>query len=59
MNMQKFKKWWDAERVGRPEEDTSQDYCPTNGGAVCYVLFWSMWGLGFFLWAICQEPSIK
>ena len=33
-------KWWKAERKGRVEEGTSQDYCPTNGGAILYVLFW-------------------
>ena len=39
----KFKTWWNAERVGRVEEGTSQDYCPTNGGAICYGLIWLLY----------------
>jgi len=30
--------WWNAERVGRVEEGTSQDMCPTNGDVVFFAL---------------------
>jgi len=30
-DISKIKIWWDAERIGRPEEGTSQDFCLTNG----------------------------
>ena len=36
---QRIKTWWDTERVDRFEKGTSQDYCPTNGGAVLYFVF--------------------
>ena len=38
--MAAIKRWWCAERVNRFEKRTSQDYCPTNGGAVLYACFW-------------------
>lgn len=37
----KFNAWWVAERVGRVEEGTSQDMCPTNGDAVTMTLIFS------------------
>lgn len=39
--LKKFKTWWAAERVGRFEEGTSQDMCPTNGAAVTMALVMS------------------
>lgn len=43
--MNRFKKWWNAERVGRFEEGTSQDVAPTNGALVIYafVCSWPIW----------------
>ena len=44
-----IKYWWNSERVGRVEEGTSQDYCPTNGDAVLYALFWCSYALIIYL----------
>jgi len=42
--IKRFKTWWNAERVGRFEEGTSQDMCPTNGGVVTFAVLWGgMW----------------
>ena len=52
MTKRSFKQWWNNERVGRAEEGTSQDYCPTNGGAVLYAIgmcvFWGSLMFGIF-----------
>lgn len=37
----KFSTWWNAERIGRVEEGTSQDMCPTNGDTVTMTLIFS------------------
>lgn len=50
-----IKKWWTSERLGRAEEGTSQDYCPTNGGAVCYAIFWISIGTAMFIMAVLNE----
>jgi len=47
-----MKEWWNKERKGRVEEGTSQDYCPTNGGLVMYVGFWSGVSLIILLMAL-------
>jgi len=47
----RFRKWWNAERVNRPERGTSQDICPTNGDAIKYaigmMLFWALFATVF------------
>lgn len=41
----KFKKWFNSERVDRVEQGTSQDMCPTNGSALLYSLvIFAAWG---------------
>ena len=41
----KFKKWFNSERIGRVEQGTSQDMCPTNGAALLHMLVMFMaWG---------------
>lgn len=34
--MNRFQEWCRKERVDRPEKDTSQDMCPTNGDALVF-----------------------
>ncbi len=48
--MNKFQKWCAKERVGRVEEGTSQDMCPTNGDSLIMSLVMGLIGL---LIAIC------
>ena len=49
----KFKTWFNAERVGRVEEGTSQDMFQTNGSIIVYILmltiFWSIGIYGIFI----------
>ncbi len=45
--MKSFMEWWYSERVGRAEEGTSQDMCPTNGDAV--ILHVIMIGVGLLM----------
>lgn len=44
--MERFKRWWLAERKGRFEEGTSQDMFPTNGDVVIWCVLWGgLWML--------------
>ena len=47
-----FKKWCNKERVGRVEEGTSQDMCPTNGDALFMFLWFSMAWLPILLFLL-------
>ncbi len=41
----KFKRWFNSERIDRVEQGTSQDMCPTNGAALLYMLVMlTAWG---------------
>jgi hypothetical protein len=48
-----IKAWWEAERIGRPEAETSQDMCPTNGDAVIFriimLIAWSPFAIYMFV----------
>ena len=40
----RFRSWCEKERVGRVEEGTSQDMCPTNGDALLMtIIMWVAW----------------
>ena len=40
--MNRFKRWCAKERVGRIEEGTSQDMCPTNGDTLFMAIMMSL-----------------
>ena len=42
--LRRLKNWCAQERVGRVEEGTSQDMCPTNGDALILFCVMSMVG---------------
>lgn len=48
----RIKEWWNAERVGRFEEGTSQDFCPTNGDAACFL------AVICAVWTLALLPSL-
>lgn len=52
-----LKTWWNAERIGRFEEGTSQDMCPTYGSCVVFFLIMAIaWTpLLIVLWIISSN----
>lgn len=53
--MNNLKEWWNTERQGRIEKGTSQDFCPTNGGAIIYastIILISVIPLIIFMWVM-------
>lgn len=43
--LNRFKEWCAKERVGRFEEGTSQDMCPTNGELLFFKFIMTLVGL--------------
>jgi len=60
MNLKnKFKKWWNSERVNRAEKGTSQDMCITNGDAVLAFLFFLLVWLPIPIYLLCGGKIFK
>jgi len=52
---EKLKEWWIAERKNRPEEGTSNDMFPTNGGALTYsIVMWALWLFVFLVYYLTE-----
>ena len=43
--IKQFSEWCQKERIGRVEEGTSQDMCPTNGDALFFKMIMTLVGL--------------